>query len=175
MPLDVEGRNEATRLAHRFAKDKVVEIYCSPLDRAQETARAIAKSTGAPLHINFALMPWHLGYMTGEPVKSVLPIMNYHVEHEDEPVRGGEPFSVYRKRFLGFLKRKAEESSQLYDGNFILLVTHSRGLQITKSWLKAGSPDDLSISVPRMLDYKDETKTGGELSLYVKSGRAESA
>ena len=113
--------------------------------------------------------------MTGEPVKSVMPIMNYHVEHEDEPVRGGEPFSAYRKRFLGFLKRKVDDGALLYDGNFILLVTHSRGLQITKAWMNAGAPDDLHINTDRMLDYRQETKTGGEMSITVTPDKADAA
>lgn len=163
--LDAQGRQEAERLGRQFAKRRVVSIYCSPLSRAVETASAICKSTGAPLHKDFALMPWHLGEMTNRPVKQVIPLMNWHVENENEPVRLGEPFATYRRRFLGFLQRKVDESCKLPDEDFILLVTHSRGLQITKSWLKAGAEKDLKIDTERMLDYKDETSTGGEMAL----------
>ena len=163
--LDSEGRQEAERLGREFAGKPVVSIYASPLKRAMDTALAINKTTGAPLHEDFCLMPWHLGYMTNEPVKAVTPTMNYHVEHEDEPVRLGEPFSSYRRRFLGFLQRKCDESSALPEGDFILLVTHSRGLQLTKSWLAAGAPKDLTISTVRMLDYRQETGTGGQMQL----------
>ena len=105
------------------------------------------------------------GTMTGERVDKIIPEMNWHVQNENELVRGGEPFANYRKRFLGFLKRKCEEAVSLPDNDFILLVTHSRGLQVTKAWLKAGSPDDLHIDTDRMLNYEDEAPTGGQMSL----------
>jgi broad specificity phosphatase PhoE len=163
--LNENGRHEAERLGQQFSGRPVAAIYASPLQRAFNTALEIQKTTGAELHKDFALMPWHLGYMTNQVVKSVIPTMNWHVENENEPVRMGEPFATYRKRFLGFLQRKIDEACSLPDKDFILLVTHSRGIQITKAWLKAGAPKDLSVDVPRMLDYKAETKTGGELGL----------
>ena len=163
--LDSTGRHEAVRLGQEFKGKPVASIYCSPLSRALETALAIQKTTGAPLHKDFALMPWHLGEMTNQPVKQVIPLMNWHVENENEPVKQGEPFAMYRRRFLGFLKRKCDEAVRLPEGDFILLVTHSRGLQVTKSWLKSGAPDDLHVDVDRMLDYRDESPTGGKLEL----------
>ncbi len=41
-PLSEVGREQARRLAVRFARQKVDAVYSSPLRRAQETARAIA-------------------------------------------------------------------------------------------------------------------------------------
>lgn len=163
VPLSTEGIHEAERLGREFKGKPVKEIYCSPLIRARETARNIALTTEAPMHINIALLPWHLGFMTGEPVKSVIKTMNERVQHEDEPVKGGEPFSSYRKRFLGFLKRKVDEACPLPNDEFLILVTHSRGLQITRSWIANGSPDDLTIDVPTMLNYEAEVGTGGQL------------
>jgi broad specificity phosphatase PhoE len=167
VPLDQEGKEEARRLGRQFEGRPVVAIYTSPLSRAVHTAEAIGKTTGIVPRKDFALIPWNLGYMTGEPVKAILSEMNWHVEHEDQAVRNGEPFANYRKRFLSFLHRKVYDAAKLPDDDLLLLVTHSRGLQITKAWMANDAPDDLSINVERMLDYKDEVKTGGEICLGV--------
>ncbi len=45
-PLSDVGREQARRLAGRFARQKVEAVYSSPLLRAQETARAIAGAGG---------------------------------------------------------------------------------------------------------------------------------
>lgn len=45
-PLSEEGRAQANVLAERFSKIPFDALYSSPMERAQETAHAIAKKTG---------------------------------------------------------------------------------------------------------------------------------
>lgn len=165
MPLDQDGYAEADRLAHSLKDHDIVEVFTSPLLRARDTALRISKAAHVGMRPNISLLPWNLGVLQGQLVKHAKTVMSYYVEHEDETPEGGEPFAQYRERFLEFVTRKMEEASHLGKDDFIVLVTHSRGLQITKAWEAAGTPDDLHISIDRMNDYSDETGTGGVLSL----------
>jgi broad specificity phosphatase PhoE len=50
-PLSEVGREQARRLAQRFARQKVDAVYSSPLRRTQETAHAVAGARGLPVRI----------------------------------------------------------------------------------------------------------------------------
>ena len=68
-PLTDEGRAQA-KAAGQSAKDLQIDyIACSPLGRAKETAKIIAKEIGYPLkdiHINPMLIERHFGDMEGQ-------------------------------------------------------------------------------------------------------------
>jgi broad specificity phosphatase PhoE len=49
--LDATGVAQSARLAQVFNGQRSLQIFSSPLSRAAETARAIATSSGAPLHL----------------------------------------------------------------------------------------------------------------------------
>lgn len=166
--LDTEGRQEAERLGREFKGKPVQTVWSSPLARALETAQKIADSTQAPLRPDICLAPWQLGEMQGQLVASIIDRMNYYVVHETEPPPLGEPFKAYRLRFLGFLKRRLDHALTLPPADIVVLVTHSRGFQVTKAWIAAGTPDDLTIDTDRMTDYRQETGTGGQLWLEPK-------
>lgn len=163
--LDSEGEAEAKRLGREFSRYDVREVYVSPLRRARVTGAEIASACKAPLHVMPSLLPWNLGDWQGQPVKDVIAAMKKYTEQEHLCVPGGEAFKEYRKRFLSFLSDKLIAAQSLPKDDFLVLVTHSRGLQITKAWAAAGFPEDLSIDVERMNDYSDETSTGGTLVL----------
>jgi broad specificity phosphatase PhoE len=163
--LDPEGEAEAKRLGRLFSRYDVREVYVSPLTRARVTGEQIAAACGAPLHVMASLLPWNLGAWQGEAVKDVIDAMRKYTEQEHLCVPGGEPFCAYRQRFLSFLSAKCTAAREMDKDEFLVLVTHSRGLQITKAWAAAGYPEDLSIDVERMNDYSDETNTGGTLML----------
>ena len=165
VPLDHEGEAEAKRLGREFARYDVVDVYVSPLQRARVTGEAIASAAHAPLHVMVSLLPWNLGDWQGQPVKDVIAAMKKYTEQDHLCVPGGEPFSAYRQRFLSFLAEKLKAAQSMPKDDFLVLVTHSRGLQITKAWAAAGFPEDLGIDVERMNDYSDESGTGSSLIL----------
>jgi phosphohistidine phosphatase SixA len=49
VPLSDEGRAQATRLGERLRDDRVVAVYCSPLQRTRATASLLRPRTGSPL------------------------------------------------------------------------------------------------------------------------------
>jgi len=49
-----KGRREASLLADRLSKENIDKIYCSPLGRAQDTAKPTAEKIGKKIHT----LPW---------------------------------------------------------------------------------------------------------------------
>lgn len=69
-PLNDEGREQA-RVAGQNAKQYNIDtIVCSPLARAHETAKIVAKEIGVPekeIHINSLLIERDFGKLDGQP------------------------------------------------------------------------------------------------------------
>jgi probable phosphoglycerate mutase len=63
--LDATGRWQAQRLAQALAPEALAAIYCSDLQRAHETARALAAATGAPLQTDVRLRERAFGHFEG--------------------------------------------------------------------------------------------------------------
>ncbi len=59
--LSAEGRAQAAEVARRLSGRPVVHVYSSPLERALETAAAIAAACGAPVSVDHDLIESALG------------------------------------------------------------------------------------------------------------------
>lgn len=57
-PLHERGRQQARQLADWLASEHLDEIWSSPMRRAQETALALAATTGLPVHTGDGLAEW---------------------------------------------------------------------------------------------------------------------
>ena len=88
IPLTEAGCEQARRAAERLAASGVDGIVSSPLSRAADTARAIAETTGAPLHIDERLIEVDYGPLEG---------LDRHKAKE----RFGAPFSAWREDPFG--------------------------------------------------------------------------
>src|SRR5205809_6463832 len=70
--LSDEGRRQADAVARRLAAlPKIAAIYASPLERARETAAAIARARGLALRIERGLIELDVGAWTGRSLKRV--------------------------------------------------------------------------------------------------------
>src|SRR2546426_9951787 len=70
--LSDEGRRQADAVARRLAAlPKIAAIYASPLERARETATAIARARGLALRIERGLIELDVGAWTGRSLKRV--------------------------------------------------------------------------------------------------------
>lgn len=163
VPLDAEGRKEAESLSERLEQFPLADIYCSTLQRAEDTALAIARPHKLVPKPERGLLPWNVGKMAGEPVAEMLPKMKLLTAYPDRSAPGGEPFASFGKRFLAELCSLLSKAKR--DGACICVVTHTRNLQLAKAWLAAGSPADLSYDVGVMNDYSHEVGTGGVMVL----------
>jgi broad specificity phosphatase PhoE len=65
--LGTVGREQAERLARRFANENVASVQTSPLERAKETADPIAREVGQPTEVNDGIVEIEFGAWTGQP------------------------------------------------------------------------------------------------------------
>jgi broad specificity phosphatase PhoE len=59
--LSAEGRRQAAEVARHLSGRPIVHVYTSPLERARETAEAIAAACGAPVSVDDDLIESSLG------------------------------------------------------------------------------------------------------------------
>src|SRR3954469_12722296 len=57
-PLDTSGREAARRLGETLRNAAVVAVWASPLDRALQTAEALAAPHGRPVGVDDRLIEW---------------------------------------------------------------------------------------------------------------------
>lgn len=69
--LNGVGRAQAEALARALREERIAAVYTSPLERAVETARAVADAAGAPLHEAPGLTEFDFGEWTGRPIASL--------------------------------------------------------------------------------------------------------
>jgi probable phosphoglycerate mutase len=63
--LNAEGRAQARRLAERLAASPIAVVYSSPLERARETAAAVAERVGVTADTHDGLTEMDFGAWTG--------------------------------------------------------------------------------------------------------------
>ncbi|HEY5729581.1 MAG TPA: histidine phosphatase family protein, partial [Anaerolineales bacterium] len=64
--LNEHGQKQAQALAEALAQVQVKAIYSSPLERAMETAKPIAKSLGLTIQKEIGLLETHVGDWQGK-------------------------------------------------------------------------------------------------------------
>lgn len=165
VPLTAKGKEEAQELANKLVAEGLPfeEIWSSDLSRARETADTVGEKIGLPVNTTRALRPWGLGYLTKTLVKDAIPVMEKFVNNEDVTVPGGESFSTFRTRALKFIQKLAHKAQD--DNKTILVLTHTRDLQLIKAFLAAGAPADLHIDRKVFDDYSDEISPSGFLEV----------
>lgn len=127
IPLNDTGRWQAQRLARALAAaDPIHAVYSSDLQRAHETARAIAAATGAPLHTHSGLRERGFGLFEGRTYAEIEQTWPQESEHWRRrtpdwcPPQGGESLIEVRARILQTLEALAAPHA----GQQIVLVAH---------------------------------------------------
>lgn len=106
-PLSHSGKQKAESIGRSLRGKGIKQIHASPRKRAQETAHAISKHTGAPVITHDDLVPWDLGSLSGAKTHSVKPLLDYYTNHPDKATQGGESKAAVLgryKRFMGKVK-----------------------------------------------------------------------
>jgi broad specificity phosphatase PhoE len=156
IPLNTEGLRVAAKMARRIKQAGGVDvIYSSPLKRSMQTAAKIAMLTGASIHPDNDLKPWHLGKYEGQATKEVIHDINWFILNRpdvkmsgkhDKSTEPGESFNDFRTRFLkAFSGMKASESERL------LIVTHYRCIKLLQSWFNVGAPPSFEVDAKEMV------------------------
>jgi 2,3-bisphosphoglycerate-dependent phosphoglycerate mutase len=123
--LNAVGRQQAERLARALADAQFDAVYASDLQRAADTARALAERAGLPLHTEVSLRERGFGTFEG------LTWAEVEQQHPDESRRwrerdtrfgppGGETLAVFYERAVTALAAIAAR----HRGQHIAIVTH---------------------------------------------------
>jgi broad specificity phosphatase PhoE len=133
VPLNGSGQKQAASLASRFQAEDIQAVYCSPLQRARDTAEAIARPHQLEVQVVPDLLEINAGELEGVPVSSIgrrlneLLTENGHGELKPGdsmlsmmPYVGGESLDAVQQRAWNAVKRIVSGHS---DGA-IVIVSH---------------------------------------------------
>ncbi len=122
--LDAIGRAEAVRLADALAGRPLAAIVASPLERAQETAAAIAGRHGMPVETDPALVEIDFGAWTGATLDSLHGTeawRRYNAFRGTACSPDGEPMLAVQMRAVSAMVRLREA----HPGAEVVLVSHA--------------------------------------------------
>jgi probable phosphoglycerate mutase len=123
--LTDEGRRQAYRAAVALSGVPLSAVVSSPLERALDTAKAIAKGGALEIQQEPGLMDTDVGRWTGmkiDDVKKNDPAWNAFIERPDQPPEGVEGLVQVQERAIAVVERILA-SSEL--GNFVAVVSHA--------------------------------------------------
>lgn len=119
------GVQQAQRAGARIAELKRVDaIYCSPLERARETAAPIARATGLRAKVERGLLECDFGDWTGAELTSLMKLPEWRtVQKAPSTFRfpNGESFTEMQSRIVSTLDRLRAR----HHGGTIVCVSHA--------------------------------------------------
>jgi probable phosphoglycerate mutase len=139
--LTEDGKTEARQLAERFREVKLNAIYSSPLERARETAEAIARLGGFEVTLSDAFNEIDFGNWTG---KSFVQLagdeqwQRFNSERSVTTIPRGESFLDVQARVVAELKRLSLEHAD----ERVAIVSHADVIKAAIGYAKE-TPIDL--------------------------------
>ncbi|NNE11778.1 MAG: MSMEG_4193 family putative phosphomutase [Ilumatobacter sp.] len=120
-----EGVRQAERAGERIAElSKVDAIYCSPLERAKETAAPIGRAAGLRPKVDRGLLECDFGDWTGAELKKLMKLPEWRtVQKAPSTFRfpNGESFTEMQVRMVSALDRLRSQ----HPGGVIVCVSHA--------------------------------------------------
>ncbi len=123
--LTDKGRRQAYQAAVALSGVALSAVISSPLERAAETAQALAKAGGLEVRLDPRLMDTDVGAWAGQKIGELGkndPSWKAFVEHPDEPPPGVESLTHVQQRAMAAVYDALADASL---GNFIALVAHA--------------------------------------------------
>jgi probable phosphoglycerate mutase len=140
--LSEEGRRQAETLARRLAAlPRIVAVYSSPLERARETAVAIARARGLAVRVERGLLECDFGAWTGASLRRLARRREWaQVQRHPSGFRfpGGESFVEMQARIADAVRRLVER----HPGRAIVAVSHADPIKALLAHV-LGTPLDL--------------------------------
>lgn len=138
VPLTATGREQARRMAEYMDKYRVDKMYASPLQRAMDTAKAIAVRQNCDIEAADALMEVYAGSWQGLPFEEIAEQFGeiYQVWRTDigsAVTTDGESCQQLYDRVTGFFKKLLTEPEET-----VCLVCHATPIRMIESYIKAG-------------------------------------
>ncbi len=107
IPLSEEGRRQARELAERLAPVPLAAVYTSPLDRARETAAALAAGRDIPVRVVPGLTEIDYGRWTGLAFRALRTTAEWQVfnwRRSAAIIPGGETMADAQVRMVAALE-----------------------------------------------------------------------
>jgi len=150
VPLNATGREQAQQLAQALRGSALEAIYSSDLLRARETAEALARATGAPLHVDPRLREVGLGEWEGQLFSDIQQrYPDLLRRRREDPLNfappGGETVAALRSRLLSAV----QDIISLHPGGRAALVSHGFALAVIKVSLNGHPIEQVWDLVPR--------------------------
>ena len=123
IPLSADGASQARSLAARLAARSPDAVQSSPVQRARETAEAIARSCSISMEVVDALDEIDFGDWTGRRFAELAgdPAWDQWNTRRSEAVPpGGESMVAAQQRAISHLR----ETASRYSGGTVAMVTH---------------------------------------------------
>lgn len=158
LPLNDNGRRQARQVAHFLADHPIKHVYSSPLQRASETAGAIAEQHSLNVKQIAEITECHVGVWEGKDWGTIAleTPEAYRLFHEDpatHPYLGGESYSdVLRRAWPAFerlLHQHVGETIVVVAHNIVnrALCAHLMGLDLRKA--KGLAQDNCCVNIIR--------------------------
>lgn len=145
VPLSKAGRAQAAALAMRLAKAPIAAVYTSPVERARETAAAIAGTGGLAVTTAPGLDEIDFGAWTGMRFDALAgdPVWDaWNAQRGTAQPPGGETMAAAKARAWACV----EDLAGHHSGETIALVSHA-------DVLKAVVAHVLELSLDRLLSF----------------------
>lgn len=140
-PLTAVGRMQADRLAQHLGREPIAHVFTSPVQRARETAEALARRFGLEANVSIAFGEIDAGAWTG----SRFPQLDaddeqwrrFNCFRSGTPIPGGETMVGVQSRFVGEMLRLREA----FPDDGIALVSHADPIKIALACFLGASLD----------------------------------
>jgi broad specificity phosphatase PhoE len=122
--LNEHGRMQAAQLATSLASRRFDAIFCSPLERARQTADPLAKLSGLGIETVPALTDIDFGDWTGQLLSKLEPIekwKQWNLFRSSLRIPGGETIFEVQTRMLGVVERL----SRTFPDGRVAIVSHA--------------------------------------------------
>ncbi|MDP1900263.1 MAG: histidine phosphatase family protein [Rubrivivax sp.] len=125
VPLNERGRWQAVRLAQALAGEKLAAVYSSDLQRARDTAAAVAAAAGVALHIDPGLRERAFGVFEGQTFEEIErrwpeELARWRRRDPGFEAQGGERLDAFYARSVGV----AGQHAARHPAQAIALVAH---------------------------------------------------
>ncbi len=137
--LTKEGVKQVEKTAQELKKQKIDVIYCSPYNRTKQTAKIIAKATGAKIIIDKRLSELNTGVFNGGLVADYEKFFKKSIDKFLQTPPGGESLNDVRKRMILAIKA----INEAHTNKNILIVSHGDPLWVLEGALKGFSDNEI--------------------------------
>ena len=143
-PLTDVGVQQAEKIGDFLKPFNISKIYCSPIERAEHTAKIVANKVGLSCDIDERLTEIDMGTFTGMHYDEMFEkhgnvFLKFYQGHPIVEKNGIETFANVKKRVLDMV----DHCSKKYNEETILLVTHMDPIKSMISTILQPKPESL--------------------------------